>query len=467
MGVNWKELELLLSELPLEDSYIQKITEHDVHSFTMHLFHKTEKAWMLYVEIASNHTRICKTERLRGKSKETQRFTQYLKAHLIGRRIKGVQQLPFDRAFVLTLENSEDTVKMVFRLYSGPGANIIMTDEEDKILELLFRRPQRGEAKGDTLLYEIRENEGKKHFEVRPYDTESFNAFIDKEESRAAKEDKTEEVTALLLERRDRELAALEETLRRQKEREEKTKGYEELKHAADVLSASIWSIRKGMTSITLDDWERGVKLTLPLEPDLSPNENLERYYTRYRKDKKSSELAHEEVLKCEEELQERKRHWEEILAGNTPLEKLKKELSGTASTKEEHIKEGRPGVYVKSNGWDLIVGRNAKENDEILRSYTRGSDLWMHTRDFAGGYVIIKAQRDKTVPLPVLLDAASLAIVFSKARKNGKADLYYTEVKYLRRVKGGKTGLVLPTQEKNLVGTLDEERVRRLLGER
>ena len=112
-------------------------------------------------------------------------------------------------------------------------------------------------------------------------------------------------------------------------------------------------------------------------------------------------------------------------------------------------------------------MGRNAKENDEILRFSTRGSDIWMHTRDFAGGYVIIKAVKDKTVPLSVLLDAASLAIHYSKAKKSGKADLYYTHVKYLKRIKGAKTGLVIPTQEKNLQAELDIERVKRLLGER
>ncbi|MFA7112708.1 MAG: hypothetical protein WC115_04130, partial [Sphaerochaeta sp.] len=71
---------------------------------------------------------------------------------------------------------------------------------------------------------------------------------------------------------------------------------------------------------------------------------------------------------------------------------------------------------------------------------------------------------KNKTVPLEVLLDAANLAIVFSKAKKEGKADLYYTQVKHLRRAKGGKTGLVLPTQEKNLSVTLDETRLARLL---
>ena len=112
----------------------------------------------------------------------------------------------------------------------------------------------------------------------------------------------------------------------------------------------------------------------------------------------------------------------------------------------------------------DIIIGRNARENDEILRHDAKGMDIWMHTRDYSGAYVIIKAKRDKTVPLPVLLDAASLAIHYSKAKKNGRADLYYTYVKYLRRAKDGPRGLVIPTQEKNLSAVLDEKRVKELL---
>mgnify|MGYP004531563985 FL=1 len=219
------------------------------------------------------------------------------------------------------------------------------------------------------------------------------------------------------------------------------------------------------MRSITLEDWENNSKLTLPLDPSLSPNENLEHYYTRYRKDKKSAELALEQRQKLQEEIAERKAYWDALIKE----ENIQKMQQQAQKDKDEDAiqKPGRPGLYIKSNGWDLIVGRNAKENDQILRQGARGSDLWMHTRDFSGGYVFIKAIRNKTVPLPVLLDAASLAIHFSKARKNGKADLYYTEVKYLRRIKGAKTGLIIPTQEKNLQATLDEERVSRLLKER
>lgn len=467
MSLNWKELELILSELPLKDSYIQKVTEHDIHSLTLSMFSREEKAWLLYLELSTAHSRVNRTGIIKAKSKDAQRFTQYLRAHIVGRKVVDVYQLPFDRAFVLQLKNSENTIKLVVRLFSGPGANIIITDENDKILELLFRRPKRGEKEGETLEYQIRESEGRKTFEVRPYpDNCSFNEFIDKTESQDSKDEKREELIKRLSEKRDKELSYLKEAIRRSEEKHDKTKGYEEIKRAADILSGSIYLVKKGMDSITVDDWERGGKISLPLETQLSPNENLEKYYTRYRKDKRAYELSLEEIEKAKENYLEREAYWENLLGEDTPLSKLKREAEG-ADEEPSPLKPGRPGLYIKSNGWDLIVGRNAKENDEILRTATRGSDIWMHTRDFAGGYVIIKAIRDKSVPLPVLLDAASLAIHFSKAKKSGKADLYYTHVKYLRRVKGGKTGLVLPTQEKNLQAELDAERVKRLLGEK
>ena len=67
-------------------------------------------------------------------------------------------------------------------------------------------------------------------------------------------------------------------------------------------------------------------------------------------------------------------------------------------------------------------------------------------------------------MPLEVLLDAGNLAVHFSKARANGRAELYYTSVKYLRRSRNGPPGLVLPTQEKNLSVVVDQGRLQRLL---
>ena len=99
MSLNWKETELLLSELPLEGSYIQKITEHSVNAYTFSMFSKSEKAWLLYIEVSSPFSRFCKTGIMRAKAKKMQRFTQYMNAHITGRKITKAVQYPFDRAF--------------------------------------------------------------------------------------------------------------------------------------------------------------------------------------------------------------------------------------------------------------------------------------------------------------------------------------------------------------------------------
>jgi predicted ribosome quality control (RQC) complex YloA/Tae2 family protein len=76
---------------------------------------------------------------------------------------------------------------------------------------------------------------------------------------------------------------------------------------------------------------------------------------------------------------------------------------------------------------------------------------------------VFIKQRAGKTVPLEILLDAGNLAVFYSKGRNSGEGDLFYTQVKYLRRAKDGPKGLVLPTQEKNLHVRVESSRLKEL----
>ncbi len=129
----------------------------------------------------------------------------------------------------------------------------------------------------------------------------------------------------------------------------------------------------------------------------------------------------------------------------------------------KQQIEKKHPGLAYLIDGWYILAGRTAAENDELLRHHVRGQDMWLHVRDVAGGYVFIKHRPGKTVPLDILLDAGNLAVHHSKARKTGQADLYYTQVKYLRRAKNAPKGTVLPSQEKNLTVRLDQNRLKKL----
>ena len=461
MSLNWKELQLLISEMPLKGSFIQDITEHTLHSFTFSLFSREEKSWLLYAEILTNHSRVCATKKMRKKNKTMQRFTQYLKAHVRGKEIIDVHQFNYDRAFILTLRGKNERLKLLFRLYSGPGANIVVLSEDNTILELMFRRPKRGEIKGEKLLLEDKSEDGSKEYEVRQYSTESFNEYIDENEERSDSEEKREEYLSLLKERRDKLLNQNRVKKEALTKRIKALEGYEETKNIASLFASNLYRYKKGMDSIVLNNWEDGREVTISLSPSLSGNENLSKLYDKYHKDKKAYLLALEESENIEKEREKIIERFEQMK--DSTLDKIKKAYLGEEKTNEK-IVPNRSGLYIKSGDWQLIVGRNAKENDAILRQVARGNDLWLHTRDFAGGYVIIKTQKGKSVPLNVLLDAAYLAIFFSKARKNNKADLYYTYVKNLKRIKGAKEGLIIPLMEKNLTVELDEKRLNKLL---
>ena len=430
--LNSNEIRLLLSELDLEGSFIQKVTEHDYHSFTLSMFSRREKAFLLYFETGTRNQHFCRTGIMRKKSAKAQRFTQYLRANIVGSRVMGVEQVEGERTFTFTLFHTGVTRKLVFRFFSGPGANIIVTDEDDVILELQMRRPQRGEEKGHVLEKEAGKSWDEERFPVRRWEGDSFNEYIDRFYSGLVRQERCEDARSTLVAQRDRELAGLRNRIRDVALREERSRDYE------------------------------GRPVTISLDASLSPSENINAFYQRYRRQERIHANAMEELEELRAELEERTRRYEELLGDDaTELQTLEKAIRKQNAPLQHQALEA--GLRFFSHGFEILVGRNARENDILLRRNAHSNDTWLHVRDFAGGYVIIRAKKDKSIPLDVLLDAACLAIHYSKAKSQGRADIYYTQVKYLRRIKDGKTGLVTPTREKNLFVTLDEQRIRRL----
>ena len=150
-------------------------------------------------------------------------------------------------------------------------------------------------------------------------------------------------------------------------------------------------------------------------------------------------------------------------LAGSPDLEVIRQARKAAIRPRAPAAGPDVPGLVFSSPPYRILVGRSAKENDELLRRHVRGNDWWFHCRDYPGAYVFVKVPAGKSPPLETMLDAASLALHFSRAKNAGAGDVYYTQVKHLRRAKDAPKGLVLPTQEKNLHVKLDPTRIERL----
>lgn len=461
--LNSNEVRLLLSELRLEGSLIQKVTEHDWHSWTFSMYSMADRAWLWYFEIGTQDQHFCRTDVMRRKSQKAQRFTQYLRANIVGSRIVAVEQPAGERAFTLTLSHAGEERKLHFRFFSGPGANCIVTDKDDMILELQLRRPGRLEEKGQFLptLEDRQWNE--ERFPVRAWQGESFNSWLDHYYREGRRQADRNDTLSQLEAQRDRELSLIRSQIRDERTRLDKSAGYEVFKETGDLLSSNAWAIDSGKSSVRLTSFS-GEEVVVELDPKLSVSGNINAYYQKYKRQERIHESAAEELKRLEEKLEQRTQHYARLLeqGDEAELSALHKELRPDKAPQKPTVPGA--GLRFTSSGFEILVGRNAKENDTILRRLARSNDTWLHVRDFAGGYVVIRAIKGKSIPLDVLLDAANLAIHYSKAKSQGKADLYYTQVKFLRRIKDGKTGLVTPTQEKNLFVTMDESRLKRLL---
>lgn len=464
MSLNCNEINLVLSELNLQGAFIQDIIQPGYDTLAFYTY-KEGSAKTVLICTAQNSVRINETRRKITKNPRPLRFMEFLKSKIKGCRINTCAQIGLERVIKMELSHSDDErFNMYIRLWNN-AANVILCDENDFVLDSMFRRPERYEMKGETFIppavIEEKLKEAEERFPVRVWEGESFNSYIDywysehaDNLSREALLEKAEKWYESVKSKREN---ALNNLLNKQ----EDFKNAPQLKHQGDLIMTYAHLIDGSSKYLECEDYESGKTVRLLIDPKKSGQENAAEYYKNYKKALSGAEELEHDIQIARLQLEKLEKQYADILAEKNPV-KIEQMLRRD-STPVQKQKKTHPGLEYTVNGWLIYVGRDANENDELLRHHVRGEDLWLHVRDFAGGYVFIKAQKNKTVPLDILLDAGNLAVYYSKARNNTKVDLYYTHVKYLRRAKNGPKGLVLPTQEKNLCITPDKARLSRL----
>ncbi|HOV39576.1 MAG TPA: NFACT family protein [Spirochaetales bacterium] len=462
MSLNWKEIDKILEELPLAGSRIQEIRQPDYKSLVLELFHPSGP-WKFYVNLFAQHCRIHRLTKKPSSSSVPQRFLELLRSRIRGGKIIEAGQPGHDRIVRIVVQRGEDRLILWIRVW-GPASNIILTYEDGSVLDAFYRRPKRDEVSGGTYLpLSTQERVPDDSYEIRPYPQElSFNAFIESYYRSLEEETAQHRLKEELLKQLEIQETKLYTRLKTLTERKEDYRNFDLYKTQGDLILSHLHELHKGDTLLTVPDSATETVTAIPLSPTLSPYENAEGYYKKYKKAKSGLHILEEEISLINTKINHIRLVREQ--ARQTEDTEVLKSLLGKPSTAKKQKKEiSSPGLSFTSQGFTILVGRTALENDELLRHYVKGNDLWLHTRDYPGAYVFIKGKPAKSIPLDTLLDAGNLAVFYSKARESGTADVYYTQVKYLRRAKGEKVGTVLPTQEKNLTIRLDEQRLRRI----
>jgi len=242
-----------------------------------------------------------------------------------------------------------------------------------------------------------------------------------------------------------------------------------------ELITANLHNLKQGKEAIVANFYSAELEeITIPLEPNLTPNENAQKYFKKYSKAKVGSEKT----------LEQSKITIEEI----NYLESIKNSLEGSDNTQElQEIRwELEEAGYAKARpqknkskvkstvqsepltvailNYKILIGKNNKQNDYVTFKLGKNEDLWLHVKDIPGSHVIIKNPDKKEIPKNVLVTAANLAAYYSKGRYSAQVPVDYTQRKNVKKPSGAKPGMVIYENQKTIYVTTDEEQVLQLL---
>ncbi len=244
----------------------------------------------------------------------------------------------------------------------------------------------------------------------------------------------------------------------------------DKLRVCGDLINANIFRLEKGMTVCTLEDFYTGEAREIPLDARLTPAQNAQRYYAEYRKLCSAEEKLTELIKKGLEEL----KYLDSVLdcvsrtEGEAELSEIRRELreqgyiKGAPKGDETRRKLSEPLKFRSSDGFEILVGKNNRQNDQLTLKTAKAADIWLHTQNIAGSHVIIRTN-GQPPPERTLFEAAQLAAYHSKGRSGSGVPVDYTAVKFVKKPAGAKPGMVIFTNNKTLYVTPSKEFVEKL----
>ncbi len=244
-----------------------------------------------------------------------------------------------------------------------------------------------------------------------------------------------------------------------------------EMKLMGDLLSANIYRINKGDSTVKLENFydENCPEIEIKLDSRLTPAQNAQKYYSVYRKSVTAEKKLAEQIALGEEELQYIDSVFDALTRADSENEvnELRLELAEQGYIRAVRLK-GKPPKsqppleYLSSDGYTIFAGRNNKQNDKLTLKTAAKTDIWLHTHNIAGSHVIIVTD-GTTPPDKTIEEAAIIAAVNSKAKDSAQVPVDYCLDKFVKKPAGAKPGMVIFTNNKTAYVNPDAELAEKL----
>ncbi len=234
-------------------------------------------------------------------------------------------------------------------------------------------------------------------------------------------------------------------------------------KHQADLLMANLALGTPGLKAVTMIDFETEQPITLPLDPAKDMVGNAQSLYKKHRKAKRANQSLAPLLAQARQEVDylEQVTSTVELLEAVDDLEALsgvEAELGDEGYLKriEKAAPETAPipfHQFVLPSHNVVLVGRNNRQNDRLTFEVAAPEDLWFHAQEIPGSHVVLRKSAGQTADPEEIQWAANIAAYFSRSRASAYVPVIYTERRCVRKLKGGKPGLVTFKEEKVIWG--------------
>lgn len=216
-------------------------------------------------------------------------------------------------------------------------------------------------------------------------------------------------------------------------------------RNQADLLMGYSYSVPEGADSVTLPAFDGLSEETIALQPQLNAVANAQKLYARARRREDVYQRLLQREPTLQRELQDARRDLEALHEADLPT--LLAQLEKHTKKPEKVLPAAR---FLSPGGYEVLVGRNARENVQLTHRIGRSMDWWFHAQGYAGSHVLVRSG-GKDLDLPDILFAARLAAVYSKARGSSQVAVDYTRIKHVWKSKGAAAGQVQYTGQKTV----------------
>ena len=239
----------------------------------------------------------------------------------------------------------------------------------------------------------------------------------------------------------------------------------EAIKTHADLLMANIHSPALGQNIITINDFHSLVPITISLDPQLSIVQNAQALYKKYQKQKRAKVAIAPLLQETNQEIQ----YLHQVVTALGCLEtgdvkslqEIHQELCQQAYLKSDRpiiTKKSKPEPpnchrFTSPSGYEIWVGRNNYQNDQLTFKVASAYDLWLHTQEIPGSHVLLRLEPGAIAEPQDLQTAANLAAYYSQARHSDRVPVVFTKPQYVFKPKGAKPGMVVYQQEQIIWG--------------